>query len=151
MSYSLWPHGLSPTSLLCMGFSRQDYWSRLPFSPPGDLPNLSWNSGLLHCGQILYCLSHHSVILHFSMVCRGTILCKLDLWSLRIELVTASECSPQLLFDWPASLQWGLIPGCASAQPSVVWDVNHSYLRDTMQFQFRKITVLQKDKAGCQW
>ena len=24
---------------LSMGFSRQEYWSRLPFSPPGDLPN----------------------------------------------------------------------------------------------------------------
>ena len=24
---------------LCMGFSRQEYWSRLPFAPPGDLPD----------------------------------------------------------------------------------------------------------------
>ena len=24
---------------LCMGFSRQEYWSRLPCPPPGDLPN----------------------------------------------------------------------------------------------------------------
>ena len=24
---------------LCMGFSRQKYWSRLPFPSPGDLPN----------------------------------------------------------------------------------------------------------------
>ena len=24
---------------LSMGFSRQEYWSRLPFSSPGDLPN----------------------------------------------------------------------------------------------------------------
>ena len=24
---------------LFMGFSRQEYWSRLPCSPPGDLPN----------------------------------------------------------------------------------------------------------------
>ena len=24
---------------LSMGFSRQEYWSRLPCSPPGDLPN----------------------------------------------------------------------------------------------------------------
>ena len=24
---------------LSMGFSRQEYWSRWPFSPPGDLPN----------------------------------------------------------------------------------------------------------------
>ena len=25
--------------LLSMGFSRQEYWSGLPFSSPGDLPN----------------------------------------------------------------------------------------------------------------
>ena len=24
---------------LSMGFSQQDYWSGLPFPPPGDLPN----------------------------------------------------------------------------------------------------------------
>ena len=24
-----------------MGFSRQEYWSGLPFPPPGDLPNLT--------------------------------------------------------------------------------------------------------------
>ena len=24
---------------LCMGFSRQEYWSRLPFPSPGDLSN----------------------------------------------------------------------------------------------------------------
>ena len=24
---------------LSMGFSRQEYWSRLPFLPPGDLPD----------------------------------------------------------------------------------------------------------------
>ena len=25
---------------LCVGFSRQEYWSGLPFPPPGDLPDL---------------------------------------------------------------------------------------------------------------
>ena len=40
MSDSLWP----PWSIACqgplsMGFSPQEYWSRLPFSPLGDLPN----------------------------------------------------------------------------------------------------------------
>ena len=34
------PHGLWPARLLCpWGFSRQEYWSGLPFPSPGDLPN----------------------------------------------------------------------------------------------------------------
>ena len=38
MSNSLQPRGLQPTRLLCpWGFSRQEYWSRLPRSSPGDL------------------------------------------------------------------------------------------------------------------
>ena len=41
---------------LSMGFSRQAYWSKLPFPPPGDLPNpgielvpclLHWQAGSL--------------------------------------------------------------------------------------------------------
>ena len=32
------PHGLQPTRLLCpWDFSRQEYWSGLPFPSPGDL------------------------------------------------------------------------------------------------------------------
>ena len=44
-----------------MGFSNQEYWSGLPFPPPGDLLDqglklhLLW---LLHCMQILYHMSH---------------------------------------------------------------------------------------------
>ena len=33
------PHGLSCQAPLSMGFSRQEYWSGLPFPSPGDLPN----------------------------------------------------------------------------------------------------------------
>ena len=43
---------------LSMEFSRQEYWSGLPFPFPGDLPNQGLNLGLLHCRQVLYCLSH---------------------------------------------------------------------------------------------
>ena len=33
-------HGLLPARLLCpWAFSRQEYWSGLPFPSPGDLPN----------------------------------------------------------------------------------------------------------------
>ena len=100
MSDSLRPHGgLEPNRLLCpWRICRQEYWSGLPCSPPGDLPNpgieptspvfqtdsvpsepprkpkntrvgslsllqgifvtQELNQGLLHCGQILYHLSH---------------------------------------------------------------------------------------------
>ena len=36
MSDSMQSHGLSPLS---MGFSKQEYWSGLPFPSPEDLPN----------------------------------------------------------------------------------------------------------------
>ena len=39
-------------------FSRQQYWSGLPFPPPGDLPDLGIESGFLPCRQILYSLRY---------------------------------------------------------------------------------------------
>ena len=43
---------------LSIEFSRQEQWSGLPFPSPGDLPDPGLNLSLLHCRQILYCLSH---------------------------------------------------------------------------------------------
>ena len=40
VSDSLWPLDYSlPPGSLSMGFPRQEYWSRLPFPSPGDLPD----------------------------------------------------------------------------------------------------------------
>ena len=40
VSDSLRPCGLQPIRLLCpWGFSRQEYWTTLPYLPPGDLPD----------------------------------------------------------------------------------------------------------------
>ena len=36
---------------LSMEFSRQEYWSRLPCPPPGDLPDPGWNS--FSCGSCI--------------------------------------------------------------------------------------------------
>ena len=49
MSDSLQFHGLARQAPLSMEFSRQEYWSRLPFFTPGDLPHprikpVSWVS-----------------------------------------------------------------------------------------------------------
>ena len=39
---------------LSMEFPRQEYWSRVPFPPPGDLLDPRSNLSLLHRRQILY-------------------------------------------------------------------------------------------------
>ena len=49
---------------LSMGFSRQEYWSGLPFPSPGNLPDPGIKAGLLHCSWILYCLSHRETLCH---------------------------------------------------------------------------------------
>ena len=43
---------------LSMGFSRQEYWSGLPFPSPGDLPDTGIEPEYLPCRQTLYRLSH---------------------------------------------------------------------------------------------
>ena len=43
---------------LSMGFSRQEYWSGLPFLLQGIFPTQGLNPGLPHCGLTLYRLSH---------------------------------------------------------------------------------------------
>ena len=53
------PMDCSPPGSSIHEFSRQEYWSGLPFPSPGVLPNPGIkNLGLLHCKQILYHLSH---------------------------------------------------------------------------------------------
>ena len=45
---------------LSVGFSRQEYWSGLPF-PSGIFPTQGLNPGLLYWRQILYCLNHQGI------------------------------------------------------------------------------------------
>ena len=53
---TLWPPWtISHQAPLSMGFPRQEYWSRLPCPPSGDLPKPGIEPCLLHCRWILYC------------------------------------------------------------------------------------------------
>ena len=57
-SDSAMPWTVAHHALLSMGFPRQEYWSGLPFPPPGDLPTQALKIHLLrllNCRQILYC------------------------------------------------------------------------------------------------
>ena len=49
---------------LSMEFSRQEYWSGLPYPSPGDIPNpgIEPNPGILHWRQILYHLSYQLIL-----------------------------------------------------------------------------------------
>ena len=61
MSDSLQPHDLQPARFLCpWGFSRQDYWSELPCSALGNLPNPGRDQTQVSriAGRFYYCLSH---------------------------------------------------------------------------------------------
>ena len=59
MSDTLQYHELQPARVLCpWGFSRQEYWSALPCSPPRDLPNPGIEPRSPSCRWILYCLDH---------------------------------------------------------------------------------------------
>ena len=60
MSNSLRPHGLKPARLLLfIGFSRQEYWSGLPFPSQGDLPDpgIKPGSPTLQAGSLASLLS----------------------------------------------------------------------------------------------
>ena len=64
---------------LSMKFSRQEYWSGLPFPSPKELPKLPNHSrpsqplklGLLFCRQILYHLSHQGKPMKWSEVAQS--------------------------------------------------------------------------------
>ena len=59
-----------------MGFSRQEYRSRLSFPSPGDLPDPGIEPGLLHYRQILYYLTHQGGRLHTN---HSTVSCNINL------------------------------------------------------------------------
>ena len=52
------PIDCSRQAPLSMGFSRQEYWSELPFPSPEIFLTQGLNAGLLNCRQVLYHMSH---------------------------------------------------------------------------------------------
>ena len=54
VSDSVTPWTVAYQAPVSMGFSRQEYWSGLPFPSSGDLPDSGIKPLLLHCGQTLY-------------------------------------------------------------------------------------------------
>ena len=57
VSNSVTPWTVACQVLSSMGFSRQEYWSGLPFPPPGDLPNAGMEPDVSNTRHLL-CLLH---------------------------------------------------------------------------------------------
>ena len=53
---------------LSMEFSRQEYWSELPFPFPGDLPNPEIEPGFPELRQVIYHLSHQGSSIVYSFL-----------------------------------------------------------------------------------
>ena len=98
-----------------MGFSRQEYWSGLPFPSPGDLLTQGLNLGLLHCRQTLYCLSHqgsHNIYIYIYIYIY-TYLCQVSVASHGI-----SSCATRTFQLWFSSC--GLRRTCLAAHGILV-------------------------------
>ena len=106
------PMECSPPAPLSMGFSRQEYWSGLPFPYPGDLPDPGIEPGsLLHCRQILYHLSYGEVhALAYSWSGLTSVIGRVGGNSpvVLFESVMCL-CSQNLIWDFKASFKY-LIP-----------------------------------------
>ena len=126
VSDSLWLHGLQPARLLCpWGFSRQEYWSGLPYPPPGNLPNPGIKLGSPALPADFYQLSYQGSlkILHgggglFAQPC----LTLATPWSVACQAPLSMGFSRQeywsgLLFPSPGDLPHpGIEPGSPALQ-----------------------------------
>ena len=93
---------------LSMGFSRQGYWSRLPFLLQGIFPTQGSNPGLPHCWQKLYHLSHQGSHSCIKAIQKGQSFNYLHIWL----FCNPMDCSPQapLSMGFPRQEYWGGLP-----------------------------------------
>ena len=102
MSHSLWPHRVQPP--LSMGFSRQEYWSVLPFSSPGDLPDPGvkpWSPAL----QVDSLLLNYQESPNISWL----LLSRFSCVQLCATLSTAAHQAP-LSMGFPRKQYWSVLP-----------------------------------------
>ena len=88
-----------------MGFSRQEYWSGLPFPSPGIFPTQGSNLGLPHCKQTLYHLSH-----------QGSLKCSLSVSNFLEEISSLSHSIVFLYFFAVIAEEGFLISSCNSLE-----------------------------------
>ena len=136
---SLTPWTVAHQAPLSMGFSRQEYWSRLPFPPPGDLLDPGIQPNLMHWQVNYHCTTwkvrEGAQKLEFKQApsqkwINNPIIVKIficiEIWKL---LQLRSTCS----FDWSQEADWGAGPSsqvsrcwarCPALCPGRAWEVH---------------------------
>ena len=104
---------------LSMKFSRQEYWSGLPFPSPGDLPDPGIKPSLLQCRQTILRQFRHTHHALFSVELRTWGKSSWDLWSSLCRPLSSLQLYPENSSHWILSLFsashicfliWGLGP-----------------------------------------
>ena len=112
------PWAVAHQAPLSMEFSRQEYWSGLPFPSRGDLPEGIFptqesNLGLLHCRQILYWLSYEGSPKFVELgACKASVSSLIAvtriLWACTVLDNFLAHSSPRRqVLRWPSSYTWG--------------------------------------------
>ena len=112
------PWAVAYQAPLSMGFSRQGYWSGLPFPSPGIFPTQGLNLGLSHCRQTLYRLSHQGS-------CPNNITAfHKKAWEYLQEYKNISTQEGEIHNDWhPIKKDYKT---CRKTQFILKWKINHS-------------------------
>ena len=132
VSDSLRPHRLYHQASLSVKFSRQEYWSGLPFPSPEYLPDQGSNLGLLHCRQILYSSRSPKLVTKesFAALCRSAMeqCCggRNTLWWIFVRQVESSCITfvylPQVQTqNLQFSLQWFLELATLALHIAYIW------------------------------
>ena len=99
MSNSATPRPVAHQAPLSLEFSRQEYWSELPFPSPGDLPNpgiepRGWGGGLPHCGWTLYYLSHQWLSTKYSSCSINVLSKRVNEWKKKKKKSSEEDVHP---------------------------------------------------------
>ena len=133
-----------------MRFSRQEYWSELPFPSPEDLfPTQGSNSGLLHCRQTPYFLSHQGnqvytiSVLYWAHLCMK---CSLGISHFLEEISSVSHSIVFLYF-----LHWSLRKASLSLL-AILWNSAFKWVYlafSPLLFAFLLFTAICKAASDC--
>ena len=142
MSNSLWPWTVACQAPLLIGFSRQEYWSGLPFPPPGNLPNPRIEPGLLHCRWILYCLGHLKSPMSWPKIKKKK---KMSFWSFisfsmqQQWAISQSDCDVKLTVDIIQLVMTRLVVGLRRSSKSL----------PKAKLEPKKVMVIVWQSAAC--